>query len=190
MVKHVHATRSIPHLRSSASHLSLNSSSSTAPMAPSDQTLRYIATLEAQVANLMLQREFDNHVNASTTAPAATPSLFEGFFSEQPGTGRLLRKLADEDKKSLFELYKDGLGLKTEESRGRNSIPSEAMCDEELPRSKAIDPASYTDPFCAFLTKNPTVFHAVDYFEKQLREAGFEGVCLVYPVSHGLAGRS
>lgn len=200
MVKHVHTARSIPHLRSSASHMSLNSNSSAAPMAPnapSDQTLRYIATLEAQVAALMLQRDFDSRANAPTAAPAATPtkggrqeravsrSLFEGF-SEQPATGRLLRKLADEDKKSLFELYMDGLDLKAEESRGRGSTASEPLCNEELPRSKAIDPASYTDPFCAFLTKNPTVFHAVDYFQKQLQEAGFKGVC--YPTFPGIPG--
>lgn len=35
----------------------------------------------------------------------------------------------------------------------------------------------YCQPFCEFLTENPTVFHAVDYFEKKLNKAGFTKVC-------------
>jgi hypothetical protein len=37
-------------------------------------------------------------------------------------------------------------------------------------------PEEYTEPFCEFLTENPTVFHAVDYFEKGLEENGFTKV--------------
>jgi len=40
-----------------------------------------------------------------------------------------------------------------------------------------IDPAAYTKPFCEFLTDNPTIWHAVLYFEKQLEKAGFKKVC-------------
>ena len=39
-------------------------------------------------------------------------------------------------------------------------------------------PEEYTQPFCEFLTENPTVFHAVDYFEKKLEKAGFKKVYL------------
>jgi hypothetical protein len=35
----------------------------------------------------------------------------------------------------------------------------------------------YTKPFCDFLTENPTVFHAVDYFKRKLEANGFLEVC-------------
>ncbi|KAL1893069.1 vacuolar aminopeptidase 1 [Ceratocystis pirilliformis] len=34
-------------------------------------------------------------------------------------------------------------------------------------------PEAYTEPFCSFLTENPTIFHAVEYFKEKLGEAGF-----------------
>ncbi|KAF2455572.1 peptidase M18 aminopeptidase I [Lineolata rhizophorae] len=41
-------------------------------------------------------------------------------------------------------------------------------------KSKA---SSYTQPFCDFLTSNPTVFHAVSAFAAQLEAAGFSRLC-------------
>ncbi|KAG9229767.1 putative vacuolar aminopeptidase 1 [Amylocarpus encephaloides] len=42
------------------------------------------------------------------------------------------------------------------------------------PRENVLKtPEAYTKPFCDFLTENPTVWHAVDYFEKKLEKAGF-----------------
>jgi hypothetical protein len=38
------------------------------------------------------------------------------------------------------------------------------------------NPEAYTRPFCEFLTENPTVFHAVAYFEEKLSQAGFKKV--------------
>lgn len=38
-------------------------------------------------------------------------------------------------------------------------------------------PEAFTQAFCDFLTENPTVFHAVEYFEKKLQDAGFTEVC-------------
>lgn len=40
----------------------------------------------------------------------------------------------------------------------------------------ASKPESFTKPFCDFLTENPTVFHAVDYFKTKLATAGFTEV--------------
>ncbi len=36
-----------------------------------------------------------------------------------------------------------------------------------------ISAASYTDPFLSFISDNPTVFHTVSYFSKQLESHGF-----------------
>ncbi|MCJ1294611.1 hypothetical protein MMC34_006169 [Xylographa carneopallida] len=37
----------------------------------------------------------------------------------------------------------------------------------------SIKPEAYTQPFLTFISENPTVFHAVDYFSKQLSSRGF-----------------
>ena len=37
----------------------------------------------------------------------------------------------------------------------------------------SIKPEAYTQPFLSFISNNPTVFHAVDYFSKQLSSHGF-----------------
>ncbi|KAI2643166.1 aminopeptidase-like protein [Xylaria nigripes] len=35
-------------------------------------------------------------------------------------------------------------------------------------------PEAFTEPFCAFLQENPTVFHAVDYFKKKMLSLGYK----------------
>ncbi|KAK8153990.1 aminopeptidase I zinc metalloprotease-domain-containing protein [Phyllosticta citrichinensis] len=40
--------------------------------------------------------------------------------------------------------------------------------------TKTVKPEEYTQPFCDFLTQNPTVFHAVDAVAKDLEAAGFK----------------
>ncbi len=45
-------------------------------------------------------------------------------------------------------------------------------------------PWMYAEPFCDFLSENPTVFHAVDYFERKLEAAGF--VKVRFPISLSL----
>lgn len=48
-------------------------------------------------------------------------------------------------------------------------------------------PEKYSKPFCDFLTENPTIFHAVKYFEGKLGKAGYEKVCPLPPTLHLLA---
>ncbi|SPO06843.1 related to aminopeptidase yscI precursor, vacuolar [Cephalotrichum gorgonifer] len=56
----------------------------------------------------------------------------------------------------------------------RRSVALAADSDECLLCAAAKGkPEAFTQPFCDFLTNNPTVFHAVGYFEKKLRDAGF-----------------
>lgn len=51
---------------------------------------------------------------------------------------------------------------------------------------KSGKPEAFTTPFCEFLTENPTIFHAVDYFKGKLNRAGFTEVChCVNPKSSG-----
>jgi aminopeptidase I len=41
-------------------------------------------------------------------------------------------------------------------------------------RTGEVDVAAYTAPFMSFMTENPTVFHAVDYFSGRLGSHGFK----------------
>ncbi|KAH0562029.1 hypothetical protein GP486_003265 [Trichoglossum hirsutum] len=41
-------------------------------------------------------------------------------------------------------------------------------------RTEEVDVAAYTAPFISFMTKNPTVFHAVDHFSGRLESHGFK----------------
>jgi len=42
--------------------------------------------------------------------------------------------------------------------------------------ARDIDPAAFTKPYVNFMTENPTIFHAVDYFKGQLAKAGYKEV--------------
>lgn len=54
------------------------------------------------------------------------------------------------------------------------AIPGQRPC--QLCSIAEEKPEAFTKPFCDFLTENPTVFHAVDYFKKKLDYAGFTEV--------------
>jgi hypothetical protein len=51
-----------------------------------------------------------------------------------------------------------------------------AVTPEQLPRSNSDIAADYTKPFCDFLTDNPTVFHTVTAFAKELGDAGYKKI--------------
>jgi aminopeptidase I len=43
--------------------------------------------------------------------------------------------------------------------------------------AKDVVPGEYAQPFMDFISENPTVFHAVDYFCERLTRAGFTRLC-------------
>jgi len=55
------------------------------------------------------------------------------------------------------------------------SIKMENSKDKKIqPSSRSsIQPEAYTKPFISFMSENPTVFHAVEYFSKRLESSGF-----------------
>jgi hypothetical protein len=86
---------------------------------------------------------------------------------------------AQEQRKSmsLFERYEQDI----QQGRGNgNSLITKALSMEKLQKEKIDNtlksPEAYTQPFCDFLTENPTVWHAVSYFEGKLDKAGFKKV--------------
>lgn len=63
------------------------------------------------------------------------------------------------------------------EQKGQVSItPDRDACKICLYRM--IKPEYFTKPFCSFLTENPTIFHAVDYFKKKMLALGFKEVSI------------
>jgi aminopeptidase I len=63
------------------------------------------------------------------------------------------------------------------------STPSPETC--KLCAVRLQKPEAYTKPFCDFLTENPTIFHAVEYFKTKLRDMGF----VELPARDGWAGK-
>jgi hypothetical protein len=72
---------------------------------------------------------------------------------------------------SLYERYSEDIrNLNGNEKKA--SLLTKALNMEGKDNSLKV-PEAYTQPFCEFLTENPTVFHTVDHFEKKLSKAGF-----------------
>lgn len=80
------------------------------------------------------------------------------------------------DSKSLFQAYNESIRESVRvRPRPRESLITQGFAGgggEHALRA----PEAYTQPFCDFLTENPTVFHTVAHFEKKLEKAGFEKV--------------
>jgi hypothetical protein len=101
-------------------------------------------------------------------------SLFEGF-SEQANAGELPPK-----DRSLFERYTEGRA--PEKWSGESLTVNGLVRGEGLEDFRLKSLEEYTQPFCEFLAANPTVFHAVEYFENRLEKAGFKKVCFTRSV--------
>jgi hypothetical protein len=107
----------------------------------------------------------------STQRDKSLPSALDDFADSHPGLRADLR--------TLFQAYTDELHTNT--NRGTrlamdgSSIATGRGSEQEFELKK---PEAYTQPFCDFLTDNPTVWHAVEHFEHRLAKAGFQKVCL------------
>lgn len=52
---------------------------------------------------------------------------------------------------------------------------SDFIVDSQMD-AKDLKPEAFTKPYLDFMTENPTVFHAVDYFKQKLLKAGYAEV--------------
>ncbi|KAE8134861.1 glycosyl hydrolase family 71-domain-containing protein [Aspergillus pseudotamarii] len=52
--------------------------------------------------------------------------------------------------------------------------PSPATIATPVARTDPVTPEDYTKPYCEFMTANPTIFHAVDGFTRQLESQGYK----------------
>ncbi|KAL2067602.1 hypothetical protein VTL71DRAFT_2027 [Oculimacula yallundae] len=99
------------------------------------------------------QRSAEDRMQRLREVSSGGPITLEDTFKKDP------------EFKSLFEKF-------NESRQGtRNSLISRGL---KLEGSTLKSPEAYCQPFCDFLTENPTVFHAVDYFGTKLERAGFK----------------
>jgi aminopeptidase I len=63
------------------------------------------------------------------------------------------------------------------------SIAMRAEAVDNKVEAKDLKPEAFTKPYLEFMTENPTVFHAVDYFKGKLLKVGYKevGVCVWTP---------
>jgi len=113
--------------------------------------------------------------------PASTQPALDSFAERYP---ELDPKRRDDTQKSLFERYTEELEARKRETPIANRVAKE---QEGLKEFKLKSAEEYTQPFCDFLTNNPTVFHAVAYFENRLEKAGFKKVCRIWALDLQLA---
>jgi hypothetical protein len=148
-------------LRGSVSSMSLRPS--TIPSRNPDPSFR-IADLEAQIAALKAQAE------ENLRRLPGSEGLTHCDDNGQERTRYISPCEADEPETSLFQKYNESMGLPQSSSLITKGLAGPGT------DSTLRAPEAYTQPFCDFLTENPTVFHAVDYFERKLGKAGFTKV--------------
>ncbi len=75
----------------------------------------------------------------------------------------------------MFEKFNDSI-------REQQQVPKQSLITRGFVNGGDTlkSPQAYTQPFCDFLTENPTIWHAIVYFEKKLQGAGFKKVRLVH----------
>ena len=93
------------------------------------------------------------------------------FGAPTPWEERNVPGTEDQPEKSLFEKYNES--LQEQHNKPKRSLITKGLVREGIALKS---PEAYTQPFCDFITENPTVFHAVGYFEKKLEKAGFKKV--------------
>lgn len=166
---------------------------------PVDPALRVSPSLPIRFPASSLARGEKDH--AGFYAPehdSEGPSLFEKYEEEvQRGSGypnnSIKAESLDEPMNTSLPKYPwheldnflTKYGAKyPETSRSRvegngKSLITKGLSEElrEKVDNTLKSPEAYTQPFCDFLTENPTVWHAVSYFEGKLQKAGFQKVC-------------
>ena len=139
--------------------------------------------LEQQNKRRLLQVRQDQDSKAQAEAEAKSAALRRGAQMGQPmqSVGAVpshSQHRAPANHNTALQDYQYSLML--EESKRRKELAVRAAnlrnAKPEEPQVKQAtrkNAAKYTEPFCKFLTENPTVFHAVDAVKKQLKDAGF-----------------
>lgn len=65
------------------------------------------------------------------------------------------------------------LSAQLRESQAHSAVPA-LLAQARLGQWPTVSPEAYAKPFCDFMTSNPTIFHAVDAFTRQLEQHGYQ----------------
>ncbi|KAB8274147.1 glycosyl hydrolase family 71-domain-containing protein [Aspergillus minisclerotigenes] len=102
---------------------------------------------------------------------AAAPGLNHGSFSFKGQTGPVRISIVRGNREIIATT---GPAI-TEQCAGDVlPEPSPATIATPVARSGPLAPEDYTKPYCEFMTANPTIFHAVDGFTRQLESQGYK----------------
>lgn len=181
-------------LRGSASNMSLFSTRIEDENTAATQAR--LADLEAQIKELKdresAEKEMPKLPSLKSISMQNLGSQFPASHTPQPDNRG--------DENTLFDTFMEyrrpnGILVRRDFPLGvEEGYPAKREREQQQPRRSLItkalgggsqlkSPEAYAQPFCDFLTDNPTVFHAVDYFEKKLDAAGFKKVHLLPTLS-------
>ncbi|KAI1178407.1 aminopeptidase-like protein [Nemania sp. FL0916] len=129
----------------------------------SNMSLRVAA---ATPASALASSRLSSFANPAEFESTATPTMSEAekaFVVGELGNRRSV-SLCDSCYRDIPEARTDSLRLQLTDNRASCSVCS-------VMNSK---PEVFTEPFCAFLRDNPTIFHAVDYFKAKMTSLGYK----------------
>ncbi|KAI0106438.1 aminopeptidase-like protein [Nemania sp. FL0031] len=135
-------------LRQKSSNMSLRMAASSAPAS---------ALASSRLSSFANPAEFE-------PKPAKTMSEAEKAFIVGELKNQRSVALCDACYRDIPESQTDSLPLQLTTSR--SSCSACAVMDSK--------PEAFTEPFCAFLKENPTVFHAVNYFKTKMTSLGYK----------------
>ncbi|RFU25886.1 hypothetical protein B7463_g10455, partial [Scytalidium lignicola] len=75
---------------------------------------------------------------------------------------------------SLYERYNEIMRSSDTLTAAATAAAAAAAAAGRVRERASFDPKDSTVPFCEFLSENPSIWHAVDYFERKLNGAGYE----------------
>ena len=124
-------------------------------------------------------RKYENGQRVQLAAQAGKILGFDSQTSFPPAYPQFARAPQPAYPQSSYQQFPvTNAQLRDAANTQRTSLITRALEDQEREHNTLKSPEAYTKPFCDFLTENPTVWHAVQYFEKKLGAAGFKKVCV------------
>lgn len=123
------------------------------------------------------------YVDAQSKAQRSWPSAWassDGIEGWSSGNSVPIPELVAKKEAEVRNMEKREQEERTKKVVERTRFEQESVQRSETrgDKVKVLAPEKYTKPFTDFLSENPTVFHAVDYFGKKLSDAGFRKVSL------------
>lgn len=122
-------------------------------------------------------RRYENGQRAQVAAQAGGILGFDSQTSFPPACPQFARAPQPAYPHSSYQQFPvANAQLRDTANAQGTSLITRGLEDQQREHNTLKSPETYTQPFCDFLTENPTVWHAVQYFEKKLDAAGFKKV--------------